>query len=293
MSASGGWKLTVAMLGAGIWFTGLGLLASGVISGWIIFAFYGPGGCVWLLGMLMPLRRKEVPMPTPPPLGVPMPFPPMFGQLSTPALLGNALGPGPSMQALITAQAEAEAKQHPEPEGEPPTLLGLTGWRMFTVASMRPLVLVGAAGGHVVGRYAEPAICDQGQKHEVPAWTCDGKAAGCGYYVLNDPPRLDEQPVVCGLAKVSPAGRTIRCEKGYRTHRYRLEELWLPPEIVKNVNIEEAEERFGVPIYALERMLPDGDRAKERRDHLRTGGDAKPAPAEEGSSAGAGEGSGA
>ena len=70
MSASGTWKLMVMGLGCSIWFTGLGLLASGVISGWVIFAFYGPGGCVFLVGILMPLTRKEEPMPTPPPPGV-------------------------------------------------------------------------------------------------------------------------------------------------------------------------------------------------------------------------------
>ena len=285
-------KVALAVLGLSTWGTGLGLVLSGLLPWWWAgFAFYIPAGC--LLAIAVQREKEEPAPPAPPPPGVLQQLPGLV-QVGPPAgfqigvNIQQALSSGP-MQALVAGLQEEAETAFPEPEGEPPTLLGLTGWRVLTVASLRPLVLVGTAGGHVIGRYAEPAICDQGEDHEVPAWSCNGKAAGCGYYILNDPPPDGSSGTV--LAKVSPAGRTIRCELGYRTHRYRLEELWLPRHIARDTNIEEAEERFGVPVYVLERMLPDGDRAKEGRDHLCTSGDAEPAPAQEGAEAGAGEGS--
>lgn len=289
-------KVVLILLGLGIVGIGIALAVSLSLPWWASSSIGGASGLFLSLGLVRQ-GKKPADSPSPPPPGVlqqlpglAQPMPPGGIQLGTNIV--HAFGPGPMQAAAAYAAAHmlAEAETaFPEPEGEPPTVLGLTGWRVLKVASMRPLVLVGTAGGHVIGRYAEPAICDQGEEHEVPAWSCSGKAAGCGYYILNDPPPDGSSGTV--LAKVSPAGRTIRCELGYRTHRYRLEELWLPRHIARDTNIEEAEERFGVPVYVLERMLPDGDRAKEGRDHLRTSGDAQPAPAQEGAEAGAGEGS--
>lgn len=272
-------KMILAGIGIGLFGTALFIILSGIGPSWVWWVPEAAGLVVIVIGVLIPLKGKEtITMTvTPSPMGQPV----TAQQLT--AL--NAFGPfgplGPPNPQVIAVQrlAEEAEKLELEPEGEPRTLVGLTGWRFATVASLRPLVLVGAAGGHVIGRYSEPAFCDQGHKHEVPAWSCHGRAAGCGYYVLNEPPLLDTPTV---LVRVSLAGRTIRCDGGYRTFRYRLEEIWLPPITATNTNIEEAEERFGVPIYVLERMLPDGDRAKKGSHNLHTAGDADTASAEEG-----------
>lgn len=295
-----------------LWGAGLGNTIGGVLPPWVSFTLYGVALCLWVpiwyglwKGHKQTGQKTGVTTPTPTSLGTltvgpaPSPRAPQFSSgfalwAPVPPGFGPSVPATLSHQQLLAAQRAfqqlAPDKQDLPPEGEPRTVTGLTGWRVAQAVSTRPLVLLGNAGGYVVGRYSEPAICSQGHKHEVPAWSCTGLAAGCGYYVLNDPPSdpmyIDLRTI---LAKVSLAGRTIRCDSGFRTFRYRLEELWLAPDLIKEIDIEEAEERFGVPIYVRERMLPNGDRAKERDHNLHTVRDTK--SAEEGADAGTDKGS--
>jgi hypothetical protein len=161
----------------------------------------------------------------------------------------------------------------PEPEGNPPTQIGLQGWRRMSIISLYPLILRGSSGGHLTSAESVPAACNSNWKHEVPAWDCT-----CGYYALNTPP---EGSSAC-LIKISAAGRTIITEQGFITHRYRVDEVWLGQKNVQLMldlaEIEEVEERFGAPIYLMEGMVPYGSRAKEVSRDRGAPGDAEPEP---------------
>ncbi len=192
-------------------------------------------------------------------------------------------GAGAPFAAQLVARLLETTTPEPEPEGDPQTVVGIQGWRILQIVSANPLVLMGTNKGHIVSAMTPPAKCANGCK-EAPSWHCPqaGSTHGCGYYVLQAPPTNLDDFGAYALAKVSLAGRTIVHDKGWRTFRYRLDELWLPASTVDNTDIDEAEARFGCPIFVLERMLPHGDRATERRRDSGAEGDASEAAADDG-----------
>ncbi len=150
-----------------------------------------------------------------------------------------------------------EEAKLPKPEGEPETLIGVTGWRYMRLERSlvdRSFYLRGTYSGTMSERESLPARCSQGAEHPAPAWECQ-----CGYYAYSLGPAapfiVDRNETVA--VKVSAAGETILADQGFRTYRYRIDALYISPEL--DMIIEELHVQFGVPVHTWE-DLTDADR---------------------------------
>ena len=138
--------------------------------------------------------------------------------------------------------------------------VGLEGWREMAVCvDDDGLFLRGNYQGEFRERESAEATCETANmfsttgtmifgadekkpKHRAPHDDCD-----CGYYALTLPD-LNLQPVT---VLVSAAGRTIKTVKGWRTARFRIEEIYTPQDEL----VEPLREQFGVPVFKKEELL--------------------------------------
>jgi hypothetical protein len=147
------------------------------------------------------------------------------------------------------------AKAAPEPKDEPKTVVGLTGYRLYTLDN--DLYLCGQQGKKQEGRESEQAKHDgridtlgldpeSPVSHPAPAWDCL-----CGFAAFFWPTSL-KQPSWNGvLAEVQAGGRTIVCETGWRAERIALSKLWIACPIFPDAALETLRERYEIPVEVL------------------------------------------
>ena len=139
----------------------------------------------------------------------------------------------------------------PEPKEEPKTVVGLTGYRLYTLDN--ELYLRGQQGNRQEGRESEQAkhngdILDPQPRpsHPAPAWDCL-----CGFAAFFWPTSLGELAWGGVLAEVQAGGRTIYCEEGWRAERIVLNKLWISCSIFPDAALETLRERYEVPVEVL------------------------------------------
>lgn len=134
--------------------------------------------------------------------------------------------------------ATTEPIEEPPPTGEPPVRTGLVGWRTMSLSEAHDgLVCRGVLRGELRTRESPPADCVG--EHPVPDWDDT-----CGHYAVYEKPETWRGADV--LLEVSAAGRTVLCEDGFRTQRYRVDEIRIRPELLGRK--EALERQFGVPV---------------------------------------------
>lgn len=154
-------------------------------------------------------------------------------------------------KAIITPSARIKAAQAAlyiivprsteEPKGEPHSVVGLEGWRIYVLdrgESEWVLISPSYRAHTMTGRVSDPAKCMPDAlfdditipPHPAPAWSCM-----CGHYALDVPPlsmlsSMGPSAVMTTkvLARVSAVGHTIIGEQGWRAERLRLEEIYVP-----------------------------------------------------------------
>jgi hypothetical protein len=148
-----------------------------------------------------------------------------------------------------------DEKVEPEPKDEPKTVVGLTGYRLYTLDN--ELYLCGQTGKKQEGRESEQAKHNgrsdpygfdpsRPVSHPAPAWDCL-----CGFAAFFWPTSL-EQPSWNGvLAEVQAGGRTIVCETGWRAERIALSTLWIACPIFPDAALETLRERYEIPVEVL------------------------------------------
>lgn len=199
----------------------------------------------------MIFRKKK---PPPDPLGDPfaslrLPNP---QSISTFAAGQAFVNPGVLRASLLNPFMKAIVPK-PEPKDEPKTVVGLTGYRLYTLDN--ELYLCGAQGKKQKGRESEQAkhnatgeysAYGPSIKHPAPAWDCL-----CGFAAFFWPTSL-EQPSWNGvLAEVQAGGRTIYCEIGWRAERIALNKLWIACPIFPDAALETLRERYEIPVEVL------------------------------------------
>lgn len=138
----------------------------------------------------------------------------------------------------------------PEPKGQPKTVIGVTGYRLYTLD--QDLYLIGQQGNKQEGRESP-----QG-KHEGDNWVvpvpknhvCPGWDCLCGYSALFWPTSL-EPSWSHVLAEVQADGRTIVGENGFRAERIILNKLWVACSIMPESALSLLRERYEVPVEVL------------------------------------------
>ena len=218
-------------------------------------------------------RKKKDPPPDPfgaNILGTPLPTPQPLSGFSPPQV-GGPLGvagfpPQPSLstisglaqqlQNMTLQQIKAlyvDERANPEPKDEPKTVVGLTGYRLYTLDE--ELYLCGARAIRQEARESgqaqheatgEYSAYGPSQKHPAPAWDCL-----CGFAAFFWPTSL-EQPDWHGvLAEVQAGGRTIYCDEGWRAERIVLNKLWVSCPIFPGAALEILQKRYEVPVELL------------------------------------------
>src|SRR3990167_4348609 len=147
------------------------------------------------------------------------------------------------------------SSESPKEPKEIPLVVGIQGWRQLNVyiqslsGSLDPLVyLQGQAGNIIDSEWSEPAVClnnEQVVRVDIDCNEVPGLGCSCGYYILKDPP--PSSMMMSLIAKVSTSGRTIRCENGYKTYQYRIDEIYIRP-MLKPLK-ERLEEMFNCPVF--------------------------------------------
>jgi hypothetical protein len=204
--------------------------------------------------------RKKKPPPDPlvdPLAGVALPNPQSisaFANNHTTALSGFSTSITAGFRASLLASIERE-RAAPEPKDEPKTVIGLTGYRLYTLDN--DLYLHGQQGKKQEGRESEQAkhngdnfdylaMQNRPHSHPAPAWDCL-----CGFAAFFWPTSL-EQPSWNGvLAEVQAGGRTIVCETGWRAERIALSKLWIACPIFPDSALETLRERYEIPVEVL------------------------------------------
>ena len=144
-------------------------------------------------------------------------------------------------------------KAEPEPKGDPKTVVGLTGYRLYGLD--KDLILVGSRGAQQEGRESTQAkhspeagdwIMGEDKDHPAPVWDCL-----CGFAAFFWPTSLGRPEWGGVLAEVQAGGRTIVCETGWRAERIILNKLWVACPIFPDSAIETLEKRYEVPVGVL------------------------------------------
>lgn len=153
-----------------------------------------------------------------------------------------------------------------EPDHLPPSddeldvEVGVEGWRTMSVGvDDDGLFLLGSYGGKHRSRETVEAECSPGgptgmtwityggNEPKLPKHSAPHKKCKCGFYATDDL-SLGYSSVT---ARVSAAGRTIKAEKGWRSARFRIEELFVSePEL-----IEPLAAQFQVPVLLRKELL--------------------------------------
>lgn len=144
-----------------------------------------------------------------------------------------------------------EGKSSPEPKDEPKTVVGLTGYRLYTLDN--ELYLRGAQGKRQKGRESGQAkhngdvlTFDPPQSHPAPAWDCL-----CGFAAFFWPTSLGAPGWDGVLAEVQAGGRTIYCEQGWRAERIVLNKIWVACPIFPDAALGTLRKRYEVPVEVL------------------------------------------
>ncbi|KKK50708.1 hypothetical protein LCGC14_3122340, partial [marine sediment metagenome] len=143
----------------------------------------------------------------------------------------------------------------PEPKDEPKTVVGLMGYRLYTLDN--ELYLRGQQGNRQEGRESGQAKHNGRSdpfgldtecpvSHPAPAWGCL-----CGFAAFFWPTSLGELAWGGVLAEVQAGGRTIYCEQGWRAERIVLNKLWISCSIFPDAALETLRERYEVPVEVL------------------------------------------
>ena len=206
-------------------------------------------------------RKKKTPLPNPPVDLNALIQSQLGGSVGFASGTAPQVGPISSAFNSLIAQSKAqmlvglEEKPNPEPKGEPKTVVGLTGYRLYTLDN--ELYLRGQQGKRQKGRESEqakhngrsdPLLSDaEGPvSHPAPAWDCL-----CGFAAFFWPTSLGEPAWRGVLAEVQAGGRTIYCVEGWRAERIALSKLWIACPIFPDAALETLRERYEVPVEVL------------------------------------------
>ena len=138
----------------------------------------------------------------------------------------------------------------PEPKEEPKTVVGLTGYRLYTLDN--ELYLRGQQGNRQEGRESKQAKHNEDlsfsgtEAHPAPAWGCL-----CGFAAFFWPTSLGQPAWGSVLAEVQAGGRAIYCEQGWRAERIVLNKLWVSCPIFPDAALEILQKRYEVPVELL------------------------------------------
>jgi hypothetical protein len=211
-------------------------------------------------------RKKKDPPPDPSAanvFGIAFPSPQPVSSFASGGVAGSP--PQPSLstiqsslrglvsQKIMQQMMGVDETSNPEPKEEPKTVVGLTGYRLYTLDN--ELYLCGARAIRQEARESEQAQhkatgeysgLGPTQEHPAPAWGCL-----CGFAAFFWPTSL-EQPDWHGvLAEVQAGGRTICCDEGWRAERIALNRLWVSCPIFPDAALEILRKRYEVPVEVL------------------------------------------
>ncbi len=160
-----------------------------------------------------------------------------------------------SRAAMLQALGIEEEEPEPEPTAEPRTVVGLVGYRLYTLD--KELYLLGARNVRQTGRVSEQAahkpdaeqeyVAGERQAgHLAPAWNCL-----CGFAAFYWPTALEKPAWTGVLAEVHAEGRTVMADLGWRAERIALHKLWVACSIMPDDALRTLQERYEVPVEVL------------------------------------------
>lgn len=176
--------------------------------------------------------------------------PPTFAGVQLPPPF--SIGANTQFSNLLTAYttftlSSDKPKPIPEPKGQPRTVVGVTGYRLYTLD--QELYLIGQQGNKQEGRESPQGKHTndlESKSHVCPGWDCL-----CGYSALFWPTSLSQPDWSHVLAEVQADGRTIVGELGFRAERIILNKLWVVCSIMPDSALKLLEQRYEVPVEVL------------------------------------------